>query len=176
MDVEAIELLILDVDGVLTNGRLIMVESGEIVKAFHVLDGGAIRLWRESGRQVALLSARKSPAVDRRAAELRIELVEQGFDNKLIGYEAILDRAGVSDSAVCYMGDDFLDIPPMRRCGYPIAVANAAPELKRMAAHVTECPGGSGAVREVVRFLLGRTGEWNALVGKYEPTSPANER
>lgn len=175
MSTEALRLLILDVDGVLTDGRITMAESGDLIKAFHTLDGGAIRLWTESGRRVALLSARRSPAVERRAAELGVELIEQGFDAKLIGYEAILGRAGVGDGAACYMGDDFLDIPPMRRCGYPVAVANAAAEVKRIAAYVTERPGGAGAVRQVVRHLLSRTGEWQALVAKYGPASPADE-
>jgi len=164
---DLIELLILDVDGVLTDGRLVLTESGDLIKAFHVLDGGGIRLWCEAGRQVALVTARTSPAVDRRAAELGIELVEQGRDEKLIGYESVRRQAGVADEAVCYLGDDFLDLPPMRRCGYPAAVANAAPEVKRAAAYVTECPGGSGAVREIVRHLLVRDGQWRDVLAAH---------
>ena len=164
---DSIRLLILDVDGVLTDGRLVVVESGELIKSFHVLDGGAIRLWQETGRQVGLLTARTSPAVARRASELGIELIEQGIDEKLIGYERIRASAGVDDAGVCYVGDDFLDLAPMRRCGYPVAVANAAPEVKRAASYVTARPGGSGAVREVVRHLLTRAGEWTRLLDKY---------
>lgn len=162
-----IELLILDVDGVLTDGRLVLTESGDLIKTFHVLDGGGIRLWRESGRQVALVTARSSPAVARRAGELAIELIEQGQDNKLVGYEAVCRRAGVADEAVCYVGDDFLDLGPMRRSGYPAAVANAAPEVKRAASYVTERPGGAGAVREIVRHLLVRDGQWRRVTAPY---------
>ncbi len=164
---DLIQLLILDVDGVLTDGRLVMPESGGLVKAFHVLDGGAIRLWQESGRRVGLLTARRSPVVDRRAAELGVALIEQGSDDKLAGYRAMCAQAGVPDEGVCYVGDDFLDLAPLRRCGYPVAVANAAPEVKRVARYVTERPGGSGAVREVVRHLLVRVGAWAGLLRGY---------
>ncbi len=156
-----IQLLILDVDGVLTDGRLVVTDNGEVIKGFHVLDGCAIRLWRESGREIALLTARISPAVARRADELGISLVEQGHDPKLTGYDAICRKSGIADGDVCYVGDDLLDLEPMRRCGYPVAVANAAAEVKRVAAYVTERSGGAGAVREVIRHVLMSLGQWN---------------
>ncbi|MBN1341811.1 MAG: HAD hydrolase family protein [Phycisphaerae bacterium] len=164
---KSIQLLVLDVDGVLTDGRLLMVENAGLIKAFHVLDGGAIRLWRESGRDVAILTARRSPAVAQRANELGIEHVLQGFDDKLSGYERLCRELGASDESICYVGDDFLDLRPMQRCGYPVAVASAAPEVKRVAAYVTGRSGGAGAVREVVQHLLSRAGQWNDLVDKY---------
>jgi 3-deoxy-D-manno-octulosonate 8-phosphate phosphatase (KDO 8-P phosphatase) len=170
--VEPIQLLILDVDGVLTDGRLIMADSGEQIKAFHVLDGSAIRLWRESGQQVALVTARTSPAVTRRAHELGIDLVEQGCDDKLTGYEAVCGKTSVPEQRVCYIGDDVLDIGPMRRCGYPVAVANAAAEVKRLAAYVTQRPGGAGAVREVVRHLMVKAGRWTDALARYGLTVP----
>lgn len=169
-----IRLLILDVDGVLTDGRLVMTEGGDGIKGFHVVDGGAIRLWRESHRRVGWLTARDSLAVSRRASELEIDWVEQGSDNKLVGYEAVCRKAGVGDAQVCYVGDDFLDVGPMRRCGYPVAVANATPEVKRIAAYVTEHPGGAGAVREVVRHLLIRAGCWGVVLARYGLRSGGN--
>jgi len=162
-----IRLLILDVDGVLTDGRLVMAESGEVTKRFHVLDGAGVRLWRESGRQVAILTARTSPVVSRRAAELGIEVVHQGSEDKLSGYEAICRKMDVADAEVCYVGDDILDLAAMRRSGYPVAVANACSEAKRIASYVTVCTGGTGAVREVVRHLLNRSGEWVGLLTGY---------
>ena len=164
---KSIQFLVLDVDGVLTDGRLVLADDGSLVKAFHVLDGGAIRLWRESGREVALLTARQSPAVSERARELGIGHVLQGFDDKLSGYERLCGELCALDDTVCYVGDDLLDLRPMARCGYPVAVANAAAEVKRIASFVTRRPGGAGAVRDVVQHLLGRAGEWNQLVDKY---------
>ncbi len=168
---DSIRLLILDVDGVLTDGRLTMPETTGPIKEFHVLDGGGLRIWRDSGRKTAILTARNSPVVARRAEELRIDQLEQGFDDKLAGYEVIRERLRVDEGAVAYVGDDFLDLAPMRRCGFPVAVANASAEVKRAARYVTGRPGGGGAVREVVQYLLGLTGEWSDLLGHYDATA-----
>jgi 3-deoxy-D-manno-octulosonate 8-phosphate phosphatase (KDO 8-P phosphatase) len=162
-----IQLLILDVDGVLTDGRLVMADGGETIKTFHVLDGGGIRLWRQAGRRVALLTSRTSSAVARRAGELGIEYVHQGSGDKLDDYVEICRQTGLDDGNVCYMGDDYLDAGPMRRCGYPVAVANAAPEIKRIARYITGRAGGAGAVREVVRHLLIRDGRWGRVLAGY---------
>jgi 3-deoxy-D-manno-octulosonate 8-phosphate phosphatase (KDO 8-P phosphatase) len=162
-----IKLLILDVDGVLTDGRLTTTADGEagsasgLARAFHVHDGCAIKLWLHSGHQAAILSGRKSAGVARRADELGIKWVHMGISDKLAAYEVILAEAGCEDPQVAYFGDDLPDIPPMLRCGFSAAVANAVPSVKRVAHYVSGCGGGSGAVAELVELLLRRQGLWN---------------
>lgn len=156
-----IELLILDVDGVLTHGTLAYDAEGQRQKTFHVHDGGAIRLWRESGGHCAIISGRKSPAVESRARELGIDFVTQGVTDKIPAYVETCRSLGVEDRAVSYVGDDLLDLEPMRRCGYPIAVAGADPLVKRAARYVTRRAGGEGAVREAIERLMRFNGTWS---------------
>jgi len=167
MGENVIELLILDVDGVLTDGSVLMTGDGDspdravtLAKAFYVQDGCAVKLWQRCGGSVALLSGRKEAAVARRAAELGIIEVRTGIADKLGGYETILASAGCSDAVVAYVGDDLPDLRPMARCGTPIAVANAAPAVKRAAAYVTRRRGGNGAVAEAVEWLLRSGNRW----------------
>jgi 3-deoxy-D-manno-octulosonate 8-phosphate phosphatase (KDO 8-P phosphatase) len=159
-----VSLLILDVDGVLTDGRLAFDAQGQTVKTFHVRDGGALRLWKQAGGRTALLSSRASPAVARRAEELGIDAVVQGANDKLSAYDSLCRRFGVGDAEVCYVGDDLVDLAVMRRCGLPIAVADAAAAVKRQADFVTRRGGGRGAVAEVVERLLRRNGQWEAAM------------
>ncbi|MEK6644804.1 MAG: HAD hydrolase family protein [Planctomycetota bacterium] len=161
---ESITLLILDVDGVLTDGGLPYSADGNEIKHFHVQDGGAIRLWQRMGGVVALLSGRTSPAVVARARDLGISLVLQGVADKLPAYEELCRKAGVTDARVCVMGDDLLDLPPMQRSGYSIAPSNALPVVKRVATYVTRRCGGAGAVAEAVERLLRRNGTWSAAM------------
>jgi len=168
MSPDAISLLVLDVDGVLTDGRIVLDGAGNEIKRFHVRDGSAVTFWQRAGGRVAILSGRRSDTVSRRAAELGIEIVEQAANDKLAGYERVLARAGARDEQTCYVGDDLLDLAPMRRCGYPVAVADAADEIKRIAAYVTQRPGGHGAVREIVEHLLKRQGQWARILALYE--------
>lgn len=160
MDMTAIQLLVLDVDGVLTDGRISMVSEGESAKSFYVQDGLAIKIWRASGGKVAILSGRSDGGVGRRAAELGIECVHLGVDDKLAAFEEILTSAECDRGASGYMGDDHPDLGPMGRCGFPIAVSNAIPAVKRAAAYVTRRSGGAGAVAEAVEFILRRQGRW----------------
>lgn len=164
-----IKLLILDVDGVLTSGELPYDHRGCQTKTFHVQDGGAIRLWQQSGGRIAVISGRESPAVSERARELQIDMVSQGAGDKLPAYEAFCRQSGVTDSQVCFVGDDLLDIPPMRRCGYSIAVANAVPLVKRAATYVTCTRGGEGAIREVVDRLLRHNGMRSDAMRRWMP-------
>ena len=167
MNVARIELLILDVDGVLTDGRLIMGSYGEPAKAFHAQDGCAIKLWQQCGGKAAILSGRPSEAVGRRAAELGIEHVRTGVTDKLSAYVEIVSALGCTDTVVAYVGDDLPDISPMRRCGLPIAVANAVPAIKQVSQYVTRRRGGEGAVAEVVEILLRKQARWSgALFGQ----------
>jgi 3-deoxy-D-manno-octulosonate 8-phosphate phosphatase (KDO 8-P phosphatase) len=162
----SIELLILDVDGVLTDGRIIYTDAGHEIKAFHVRDGTGIKVWRLSGKKSAILTGRSSPIVNRRAAELGIDVVSQGHDKKLEGFRRILSETGLRADQVCMVGDDLPDLPVLRECGIGVAVANAAPELKAMAAYVTSLPGGDGAVREVIEWLMRGQGTWDRFAEK----------
>ncbi len=153
-----IELLVLDVDGVLTDGRLTMSADTEPAKAFFVQDGFAIKLWRRRGGRVALLSGRSETSIRRRAAELDIDLIQTGADDKLAAYATILEATACGDGAVAYLGDDIPDLGPMGRCAFPAAVANAQPAVKRAAAYVTRRRGGDGAVAELIELLLRSNG------------------
>lgn len=161
MEFNAIRLLVLDVDGVLTDGGVTLSGAEEpSTRTFHVQDGLAIKLWRERGGRAAIISGRSSDAVARRAAELGIEWVRQGISDKIAAYEELLMLAHTDDSSVAYVGDDLPDLPPMLRCALPVAVVNAVPQVKRAAAYVTRRKGGSGCVAEIVEFLLRKQKRW----------------
>jgi len=168
---DRIKLLILDVDGVLTSGRLPYDAAGNEVKTFYVQDGGAIRLWQQAGGEVAIISGRESPAVNARAKDLGIQTVRQNVRDKLPVFEAICRDRGIAEPQTAFVGDDIVDIGPMRRCGYPIAVANAAPLVKRAALYVTRREGGLGAVTESVEHLLRRNGDWTDIIAPWKLAS-----
>ena len=163
-----IKLLILDVDGVMTDGRLPYDAHGCEIKTFYVHDGGAIRLWQSTGGQIAVISGRQSPAVEVRCKELGIRHLVQGVTDKMPAYEAIRRDLSVNDDAIGFVGDDLLDVPPMRRCGYPIAVANALPVVKRAARYVTKRGGGDGAIPEAIERLLRHNGAWSSALSRFE--------
>ena len=152
--------MILDIDGVLTDGTITTDAEGEPFKVFHTQDGCAIKLWQRQGGQVALLSGREAPAIRRRAADLGIEHVHTGVSDKLPVYETILRETGCEDAVVAVVGDDLPDLGPMNRCAFPVAVANATPTTKRAAAYITRRRGGAGAVAEVIELLLRKRGRW----------------
>ena len=163
MSVDAVRLLVLDVDGVLTDGSIVYSDSGEEFKRFHVRDGSAIKLWQRAGHAVAFLSGRSSAAVSRRAAELGVTLVLQGRADKSAALDEILAACGMTASETCAVGDDLQDLPVLTRAGVAVAVADACPEVRAAADYVTMTPGGSGAVREVVEHLLKLQGRWAGL-------------
>jgi len=162
-----IELLVLDVDGVLTDGRIVLDAEGRELKSFSALDGAGVKYWLRAGRQAALISGRSSPAVVYRAAELGVAVVCQGAKDKLPAYESVLEKLGVTDERTAVMGDDLTDLPLMRRCGFAIAPANAVAEVRAAAAHVTSARGGDGAVREAVEFMLKTDGGWDGIMRRY---------
>jgi len=153
-------LIVLDVDGVLTDGTIWIDDAGQQSRRFHIRDGLALTLWKAVGRQVAILTSKRSEAVRTRAHMLDIDLIEQGAEDKLPGLQRILAATGVSKEQTAYVGDDLVDAAVMRQVGYPIAVADAAEEIRAIAWHVTSRPGGQGAVREAIEFLLKREDEW----------------
>jgi 3-deoxy-D-manno-octulosonate 8-phosphate phosphatase (KDO 8-P phosphatase) len=149
-----IELLVLDVDGVLTDGAIVYGTGGLEVKAFHVRDGSGLKLWHRAGKRTALLTGRRSPVVDVRAEELGVGLVLQGVGEKLPALAQVLEGAGVLPAAACFVGDDLPDLAPLRACGLAVAVADACAEVRAAAHYVTRAPGGRGAVREVIELVL----------------------
>ncbi len=162
-----IELLVLDVDGVLTDGRVIYGDSGVEIKAFHVRDGSALVWWRQAGKQAAILSGRSSPTVATRAAELGIDAVAQGAGDKLLVFQALLAQQGLRPEQACYVGDDMPDVPVLGRCGLAVAVADACVEARALAHYVTRACGGRGAVRETIELVMHAQGLWSAVVSKY---------
>ena len=167
-----IRLLLMDVDGVLTDGKLINVPDpeGKMVetKAFDSQDGISLQWLSWKGIQTGLISGRVSPATAERAAQCKFSYVYQGHIEKIPILEEILAKSGCQREEVAYIGDDLTDIVVMRRVGLAIATANARPEVKRSAHHVTAQPGGQGAVREVVELILQARGFWGEILRKYE--------
>lgn len=164
-----IQMLVLDVDGVLTDGTLVIHSDGGESKLFNTHDGHGIRMWQRAGLKVALLSGRASESTRRRAEQLNIEYVFEDCFDKLPVLEEFLARLGLSPEAVAYVGDDLMDLPVIRFVGFGAAVANAVDDLKKHADYVTERPGGSGAVREVIEYILKKNGKWRELLKRYLP-------
>ncbi len=164
---QAIKLLILDVDGVLTDGRLFFDHEGVEYKSFHARDGHGIKLLQESGVKVAVISGRKSHSVSLRMKMLGVEWVYQGHENKVGAFKEILTALDLVSEQVAYVGDDVLDLPVMIRVGLAIAVQDANPAVCRHADWVTETCGGLGAVREVCDFLMQAQGHYQAMLDRY---------
>ena len=163
--IQRIKMLMMDVDGVMTDGGLLLGTGGMELKRFHVQDGMAITLARASGLRIGILTGRISEAVRKRAEELRIDEVQQGFFHKEEGYERILGKYGLKDEEVAYIGDDVLDVPILKRVGLSICVANGTEEARSVAHYITERNGGDGAVREVVELLLKEMGKKEEVLG-----------
>jgi 3-deoxy-D-manno-octulosonate 8-phosphate phosphatase (KDO 8-P phosphatase) len=174
IDYAAIRLLVLDVDGVLTDGRIILTPDGQEIKAFHVRDGAGMKYWKREGGKLAVITGRGSPTVLRRAEELGVDAVRLEARDKLPAYESVLAELGLTPQQTAVMGDDLPDLPLMRRCALPVAVADAVEEVKRAAGYVTRLSGGAGAVREVIEVILRQTGAWDAVMARYIP--PKAER
>ncbi|MGB3289851.1 MAG: HAD hydrolase family protein [Burkholderiaceae bacterium] len=158
-----VRLMAFDVDGVLTDGRLWYGEHGEIAKGFHALDGHGLRLLKESGIPVALVTGREGPIVARRAAELGIALVRQGVRDKAAAIAALAQEQGCTLSQVGYMGDDIIDLAALQRVGFAASVPNAPAYVSQVAHWVASLPGGSGAVRECCDLILASQGKLGAF-------------
>ncbi len=162
-----VRLMLFDVDGVLTDGKLWYGASGETLKAFSALDGHGIKLLLQSGTAVGLLSGRDSPAVAVRAAELGIPHLLQGVDDKLAAFDALSAKLGIQADETGFMGDELIDLPVLRRCGFACA-PTGAPELVRNHVHyVAHAPAGGGAAREVCEFLMGAQGRLQSALARY---------
>jgi 3-deoxy-D-manno-octulosonate 8-phosphate phosphatase (KDO 8-P phosphatase) len=159
-----IELMMADVDGVLTDGGIIFNNQGIEIKRFHSRDGFGIKVWRRAGFHFGILTARTSHIVKIRAAELGIDVLRQGFEDKLPAARDVFAELKLAPGQVAYIGDDLPDLAVMRHVGLPIAVADAAEEVRAHAAYVTKIPGGQGAVREAIEVVLKSKGLWEDIV------------
>jgi len=164
---KAVRLLLLDVDGVLTDGTIIYTHDGGESKGFNTQDGFGLRILQDAGVDVGLITARTSEAVNRRAADLRLKYVYQGTGSKLQVYEEILRRSELRPEATAYMGDDWLDLPLLGRVGLALAPANGVAEVRQRAHYVTFKNGGNGAVREACELILEARGLLSSLLKKY---------
>jgi 3-deoxy-D-manno-octulosonate 8-phosphate phosphatase (KDO 8-P phosphatase) len=163
----AIELLVLDVDGVLTDGGIIFGSGGLEQKVFHVRDGSGLKFWHSAGKRSAIISGRTSDVVRRRAKETGITHVFEGVDDKAAILQSLLEKESLAPEKACFVGDDLPDLPVLTRVGLAVAVADACPEVRRHAHYVTQAGGGRGAVREVVELILGTQGLWDRVVAGY---------
>jgi len=162
-----IRVVLMDVDGVLTDGTLHLGSRGEDGRCFHARDGLGVRLGQQAGLTFGIVSGRESETVRARASELDIAEVHQGIHDKIGCVEAILARLAQPLDATCFIGDDLVDLPVMRRVGLAAAPADATPEAREAAQVVTECAGGRGAVRELVDLLLRVSGEWERVTKRF---------
>ncbi|MGE3809816.1 MAG: KdsC family phosphatase [Gemmataceae bacterium] len=169
-----IELLVLDVDGVLTDGGIVYSDAGHEIKQFHVRDGSGLKLWHWLGKQAAILSGRSSRVVDVRAAELDVATVVQGARDKLPAFRKIVKDCGLEPAQVCFVGDDVPDLPALRNCGLAVAVADACADVQAAAHYITHAPGGRGAVREVIEWLLRAQGLWSRVLERFAADDAGN--
>ncbi|WP_317205321.1 KdsC family phosphatase [Janthinobacterium sp.] len=163
----AVRLMIFDVDGVLTEGTLHYGPDGEMMKTFNVHDGLGIKLLQESGVQTAIISARRSDIVTRRAADLGISHVHQGGHDKLTPFQNLLDKTGLTAAQCGFIGDDVVDLPILSRAGFAVGVPNGRAEVRQMVHHVTQAAGGHGAVREVCELLLRAQGNYERVLAQF---------
>jgi 3-deoxy-D-manno-octulosonate 8-phosphate phosphatase (KDO 8-P phosphatase) len=162
-----VKLMIFDVDGILTDGKLLFGPEGETIKIFHVLDGHGIRLLQQSGIQTAIISARQSPMVMQRAQELGIEHVWLGMQDKLAAFAALLDKTGLTPADCGYIGDDVIDLPILSRAGFSASVPNGHADVRSRVDHVTKASGGNGAVREICDLILQAQDKYLPLMESY---------
>jgi 3-deoxy-D-manno-octulosonate 8-phosphate phosphatase (KDO 8-P phosphatase) len=167
IDFTKIDLLVLDVDGVMTDGKVILTPAGEEIKEFHARDGAGIKYWRRAGKKVAMITGRGSPVIAMRAKELGVDAFRVDAKTKLPAYREVLAELGVTPDRTAVMGDDLPDLPLFRRCALPVAVADAVSEVREAAAYVTRACGGQGAVREVIELILKNTGDWQTILSRY---------
>lgn len=159
--------LVLDVDGVMTDGSITYTSSGEELKTFNVKDGSGLKYWQRVGYAAGIITGRSSSVVERRAAELDIHYIEMGVKEKLSVFKKMIAEAGVSPDEVVMIGDDLMDLPLVRRAGLGVAVADAVDELKNAADMITNAKGGHGAIREVIEGILKNQGKWDGLMERY---------
>lgn len=164
---ENIKMIIADVDGVLTDGSITLDSDGNELKTFNAKDGSGVKFLQRIGINFAIISGRYSSAVNIRAKELSIKDVFQNSKKKIDAYEKIVSGHDLKDEEVCYIGDDLVDIPVMRRVGFSVGVADAVTEVREIVDYVTTAPGGKGAVREVIEKIIKDQGKWDEITARY---------
>jgi YrbI family 3-deoxy-D-manno-octulosonate 8-phosphate phosphatase len=164
---QAIELILSDVDGVLTDGHVILTNQGIEIKQFHIRDGLGVKLWQKAGYRFGIITGRSSQIVKMRAAELDIAVVRQGASDKLATSMEILDQLGIAPAQTCFIGDDLPDLPVVCAVGLGVAVADACEELRASAGYVTRARGGAGAVRETIELILKAQRRWDDVIQPY---------
>ena len=162
-----IRLLLLDVDGILTDGRIFYNERGREIKGFHVQDGQGIRWLFQVGIEVGFLSGRSSSAVSMRAKELEVSLLFQGVKDKVNVAENLLEKKKLQFEQIAFMGDDFIDLPLLKRVGFSLSVPNAHSLVRREVDYITRSSGGNGAVREAAELLIKAQGQWKFILNRY---------
>ena len=162
--IQQIKMILFDVDGVLSSGDITYLENGVELKTFDVQDGMGVTLARLGGLKTGIITGRKSSAIEKRAEELKIDILKQGNFNKLESYNEVKQEIGFSDVEICYMGDDIMDIPILKLVGLSVSVPNARPEVKTICDYVTIASGGRGAVREVIDLILKGQGKFDPLI------------
>ena len=162
-----VKLLIVDIDGVMTDGRIVYSIYGDELKFFDVTDGFGISLLNRAGIKTAIITAKKSRIVKMRARDLKIAKAYQGFIDKLIPFDKLLKKFKIAAENICFIGDDLPDMPILRRVGFAVSVPNALDEVKAAAHYITSKAGGRGAVREVCDILLKSQGKWDEATAKY---------
>ena len=160
--------LVLDVDGVLTDGRVIYDEFGDELKCFDIQDGAGLALWHRAGLRTALITGRKARMVKRRAKEMQVDFLAQHASQKLIAYEKFIKKFHLAHAQICAVGDDLMDLPILKRAGLAVAVPDAVEEIKAISHYLAVRPGGRGAVREVVDLILKAKGLWDSALQPYQ--------
>lgn len=164
---QKVKMLLLDVDGVLTDGRIIYSSDGTETKAFDVKDGHGLKMIQRAGVEVGIITGRQSTVVERRAKELGINILYQGAKDKLVPFREILDTCSINEDEIAYVGDDIVDLPILLRVGFAATVADALPEVRERVHYVSERKGGKAAVREICDLILRESGRWDSVTAKY---------
>ncbi len=164
---EKIKFLIMDVDGVLTPGYILINSSGEEIKVFDVHDGFGLTLWRKAGLKSAIITAGRTPALKHRADCLKVDKVYQHARDKLAAYDKLKSHFKINDNQVCFIGDDLIDVSVLKRVGFACAVPNGHHDMKGYVSYVCKMPGGKGAVREVIDLILKAKGLWHDVTKDY---------
>ena len=164
---EKIKLLIMDVDGVLTSGYILINSLGKEIKVFDVQDGFGLTLWRKAGLKSAIITAGTAPAVKYRADCLKVDKVYQHARDKLAAYNKLKSHFKINDSQICFIGDDLIDVPVLKKVGFSCAVPNGHNDMKGYVSYICKTPGGKGAVREVIDMILKAKGVWHEVTKDY---------
>jgi 3-deoxy-D-manno-octulosonate 8-phosphate phosphatase (KDO 8-P phosphatase) len=162
-----IELILSDVDGVMTDGGIYILDDGTQLVKFHIRDGMGVRLWREAGKRFGIVTGRKLDSIRKRAEDLWLDIVRLGIDDKLPAVDELAAELGITRDQVCYIGDDLLDLKTIQSVGLGVAVADAVEDVRKAAKYTTSIPGGQAAVREVIELILKNSGRWEDVMKRY---------